>query len=167
MNAINGLPMPDAVTVLVSTELLAQLTDEWSPPVQIHVDKTPGIGSGYEMICRTHTCNPPTCPRCLGTGTTDALSPKPCPDCAPTRVMAVVHGGVDAEAYARIWNEGYAEARRQEDEASYPLCTTAAQWGECILAAGHETHSTEGPGMEPTTAHVDRWGQHWGVTGTN
>lgn len=53
MNAINGLQMPDAVTVLVSTELLAQLEAEWSPPVQIQVRRTPGIGSGYEMICRS------------------------------------------------------------------------------------------------------------------
>lgn len=138
---LGSLNMPDAVTVLVSTELLAQLTDEWSPPVQIHVNKTPGIGSGYEMICRTHTCDP--------------------------AAVAVVHGGVDAEAYARIWNEGYAEARRQEDEASYPLCTTAAQWGECILAAGHETHETSDIGAQPTTTHVDRWGKHWGVAGAN
>lgn len=52
---ISGLPMPDAVTVLVSTELLAQLEAEWSPPVQVQVRRTPGIGSGYEMICRTTT----------------------------------------------------------------------------------------------------------------
>lgn len=53
---INGLPMPDAVSVLVSTELLAQLEADWSPPVQVQVRRTPGIGSGYEMICRTHEC---------------------------------------------------------------------------------------------------------------
>jgi hypothetical protein len=53
---ISGLPMPDAVTVLVSTELLAQLEADWSPPVQIQVRRTPGIGSGYEMTARTHTC---------------------------------------------------------------------------------------------------------------
>lgn len=41
-----------AVTVLVSTELLTQMED-WSPPVQIQVRRTPGIGSGYEMIART------------------------------------------------------------------------------------------------------------------
>lgn len=46
------LQMPDAVTVLVSTELLAQLEADWSAPMQIHIDRTPGIGSGYEMICR-------------------------------------------------------------------------------------------------------------------
>lgn len=51
---INGLPMPDAVSVLVSTELLAQLEADWSPPVQIQITRTPGIGSGYEMMCRTH-----------------------------------------------------------------------------------------------------------------
>jgi hypothetical protein len=49
---ISGLPMPDAVSVLVSTELLAQLEADWSPPVQIHIDRTPGIGSGYEMVAR-------------------------------------------------------------------------------------------------------------------
>lgn len=60
MNAIQGLPMPDAVTVLVSTELLAQLEAEWSPPVEIQVRRTPGIGSGYEMIARTHTVDAQT-----------------------------------------------------------------------------------------------------------
>lgn len=48
------LSMPDAVTVLVSTELLAQLEADWSPPVQIQIKRTPGIGSGYEMTARTH-----------------------------------------------------------------------------------------------------------------
>lgn len=83
--AIEGLhQMPDAVTVLVSTELLAMLEAEWSPPVQIHIVRTPGIGSGYEMIARTHTCPAgAVCKRCLGLGTVDAVSPKPCPDCAP------------------------------------------------------------------------------------
>lgn len=52
---IEGLQqMPDAVTVLVSTELLAQLEAEWTPPVQLHIERTPGIGSGYEMIARPH-----------------------------------------------------------------------------------------------------------------
>jgi hypothetical protein len=51
---ISGLPMPDAVSVLVSTELLAQLEADWSPPIQIQLTRTPGIGSGYEMVCRTH-----------------------------------------------------------------------------------------------------------------
>lgn len=51
---IEGLQqMPDAVTVLVSTELLAQLEADWTPPVQLHIDRTPGIGSGYELIVRT------------------------------------------------------------------------------------------------------------------
>lgn len=54
MNATNlsQLQMPDAVTVMVSTELLAQLQADWSPPVQIQVCRTPGIGSGYEMTAR-------------------------------------------------------------------------------------------------------------------
>lgn len=55
MNAINGLPMPDAVSVLVSSDLLAELED-WSPPVQVQVRRTPGIGSGWEMVFRTHDC---------------------------------------------------------------------------------------------------------------
>lgn len=59
---ITGLPMPDAVTVLVSTELLAVLEAGWSPPVQIQVRRTPGIGSGYEMIARTHRCAPALTP---------------------------------------------------------------------------------------------------------
>jgi hypothetical protein len=52
---ITGLPMPDAVTVLVSLELLAQLEADWSPPVEVMITRTPGIGSGYEMVARTHT----------------------------------------------------------------------------------------------------------------
>lgn len=55
------LQMPDAVTVLVSTDLLAELAADWSPPVQIQVRRTPGIGSGYEMIARTHTCSGEAC----------------------------------------------------------------------------------------------------------
>lgn len=51
---IEGLQqMPDAVTVLVSTELLAQLEQDWTPPVQLQIHRTPGIGSGYELIART------------------------------------------------------------------------------------------------------------------
>jgi hypothetical protein len=50
---IEGLhQMSDAVTVLVSTDLLAQLEDDWSPAVQIQIRRTPGIGSGFEMIAR-------------------------------------------------------------------------------------------------------------------
>lgn len=77
----NQLSMPDAVTVLVSTELLALLEADWSAPMQIQVRRTPGIGSGYEMIARTHTCQPAVCQRCLGTGTVDAVAPRLCPDC--------------------------------------------------------------------------------------
>lgn len=89
---INGLPMPDAVTVLVSTELLAQLEADWSPPVQIQIRRTPGIGSGYEMIARTHNCQPDypypvVCRRCSGygvlpdSGAKDDDTPKLCPAC--------------------------------------------------------------------------------------
>ena len=46
----------DAVTVLISTELLEKMNDVWS--VQISIVRTPGIGSGYEMTARTHTCRP-------------------------------------------------------------------------------------------------------------
>lgn len=54
---ITGLQqMPDAVHVLVSTELLAQLETDWSPAVQLMIKRTPGVGSGYEMIARTHNC---------------------------------------------------------------------------------------------------------------
>lgn len=55
------LPMLDAVTVLVSTELLGQLEADWSAPMQIRIDRTPGIGSGHEIICRTHLCPPCLC----------------------------------------------------------------------------------------------------------
>lgn len=64
--AINGLPMPDHVTVLVSTELLAELEADWSHPVQIQVRRTPGIGSGYEMTARTHTCPAPIREQIIG-----------------------------------------------------------------------------------------------------
>jgi hypothetical protein len=37
------------VTVLVATELLAEL-GEWSQPVRVQVIETPGRGTGYEMI---------------------------------------------------------------------------------------------------------------------
>lgn len=40
------------VTVLVSTELLANL-GEWSEPVQVMVCETPGVGTGWELIFRT------------------------------------------------------------------------------------------------------------------
>lgn len=44
----------------------------------------------------------------------------------------------------------------------YTLCTSAHEWGECVLADGHETY-TEGPGEQPTTSHINRWGRSWGV----
>lgn len=39
------------VTVLVSTELLAELGD-WSQPVQVKIIETPGVSTGYELIAR-------------------------------------------------------------------------------------------------------------------
>jgi hypothetical protein len=39
------------VTVLVSTELIAELR-QWSAPVQIRVVDTPGVGTGYELEAR-------------------------------------------------------------------------------------------------------------------
>jgi hypothetical protein len=39
------------VTVLVDTELLAELGD-WSQPVQVKIIETPGAGTGYELIAR-------------------------------------------------------------------------------------------------------------------
>lgn len=41
----------DAVTVLVSADLVGQL-NEWSEPVQIRIVETPGVGTGYEMTAR-------------------------------------------------------------------------------------------------------------------
>jgi hypothetical protein len=41
-----------AVTVLVATELLGELGD-WSQPVRVRVDETPGTGTGYEMTFQT------------------------------------------------------------------------------------------------------------------
>jgi len=45
------------VTVLVSTELLAELL-EWSPPVQVQVQHNPDLTPEYTMVFRTTT--PPT-----------------------------------------------------------------------------------------------------------
>lgn len=44
-----------SVTVLVSPELIAQMDGEWSPPVQVQVIETPGVGTGWEMIARTYS----------------------------------------------------------------------------------------------------------------
>jgi len=46
------MPNERAVTVLVDTELLAEL-GEWSPLVQVMVKETPGVGTGWEMVFRT------------------------------------------------------------------------------------------------------------------
>jgi hypothetical protein len=40
------------VTVLVSRGLLKHL-GEWSPPVQVRITETPGVGTGWEMTART------------------------------------------------------------------------------------------------------------------
>lgn len=53
--------IPEAVTVLVSSELLAHLEQDWSPPVHVWIRRTPGVGSGYEMIASTHTCDGRDC----------------------------------------------------------------------------------------------------------
>lgn len=51
------------VTVRVSIELLAQLKDEWSPPVQLQIER---YGDEYTMIARTHTCRGLDLDRLLG-----------------------------------------------------------------------------------------------------
>lgn len=45
-------------TVLIDAELLAEL-GEWSLPVQVKINATPGFGTGYELIAREASC---TCP---------------------------------------------------------------------------------------------------------
>lgn len=40
------------VTVLVSPELIAQMKDDWSPPVQVQIIETPGVGTGWELVAR-------------------------------------------------------------------------------------------------------------------
>jgi hypothetical protein len=47
------------VTVEVSTELLAQLQDGWTPPVHVRIGP---IADGYTMTAKTHMCEPCTCP---------------------------------------------------------------------------------------------------------
>lgn len=46
------MPEQPSVTVLVSPELIEQMKDEWSPPVQIQIIETPGVGTGWELIAR-------------------------------------------------------------------------------------------------------------------
>ena len=48
----------EVVTVEASPELLAQMEDQWSPPVQVRVTR---CNLGWEMTFRTHECttNPP------------------------------------------------------------------------------------------------------------
>ena len=51
------MPEIPSVTVLVSPELIAQMNGEWSAPVQVQIVETPGVGTGWEMTCRTYTPN--------------------------------------------------------------------------------------------------------------
>lgn len=51
------------VTVLMAGELVDEL-EEWSPPVQVRIIKTPGIGTGYEAIART--CGYPPADNIIG-----------------------------------------------------------------------------------------------------
>lgn len=47
------------VTVEVAVPFLAQLQDEWSPPVQVQIER---LATGYTMTFRTHACEPCSCP---------------------------------------------------------------------------------------------------------
>lgn len=60
-SSVTNTEIPEAVTVLVSSELLAHLEQDWSPPVHVWIRRTPGVGSGYEMIASTHTCDGRDC----------------------------------------------------------------------------------------------------------
>lgn len=40
------------VTVLVARELIDGMQGDWSPPVQVRIVETPGIGTGWELIAR-------------------------------------------------------------------------------------------------------------------
>jgi hypothetical protein len=42
----------ETVTLKASPELLTQLMEGWSPPVQVRVIRTPGVGTGWEMEAR-------------------------------------------------------------------------------------------------------------------
>lgn len=52
--------------------------------------------------------------------------------------------------------------------AAYPdaflSCIHGNEHGECVLADGHATRQSESVGAQPESAHVNRWGQRWGVT---
>jgi hypothetical protein len=53
---------PDAwVTVSVSRELLAVMTEEWSPAVQVRIDpiNDPAAAATHTMTCRTPVPDPP------------------------------------------------------------------------------------------------------------
>lgn len=47
------------VTLQVSHELLECLGEQWSPPVEVRVVATPGVGTGWEMDVRTVATEPP------------------------------------------------------------------------------------------------------------
>lgn len=49
---------PPFVTVQVSRELLAQMTQGWSPPVQVRIEPPAVAGGHHEMVARTHECSP-------------------------------------------------------------------------------------------------------------
>lgn len=42
------------IAVLVSPGFLELLKGEWSDPVQVQIQETPGFGTGWELICRTY-----------------------------------------------------------------------------------------------------------------
>ncbi|MFC0626133.1 hypothetical protein [Kribbella deserti] len=65
--------------------------------------------------------------------------------------------------YGGLFGEFAHKVRALATEDTVPACQSAKGWGECVLADGHETRQSQVVGGQPTTTHVDRWGQHWGV----
>lgn len=44
----------ETVTLLASPEVLDEILDRWSDPVQVMVTRTPGIGTGWDMTIRRY-----------------------------------------------------------------------------------------------------------------
>lgn len=50
------------------------------------------------------------------------------------------------------------------DSTVFAACVHGNEHGECVLADGHATRQSESVGAQPESAHINRWGQRWGVT---
>lgn len=44
----------EIITLLASREVLDEILDRWSGPVQIMATRTPGVGTGWDMTIRQY-----------------------------------------------------------------------------------------------------------------